>query len=51
MVDKELRNKRSNGKRTCFIHKSATPIDEVEFDPYAEQLNLFNNECEGMCGV
>lgn len=36
-----------------FLHSSCRPINEIEF-PAEEpdrQLNLFENECEGMCGV
>ena len=36
-----------------FLHRSRVPLDEVDFSTDEErgQLNLFNNECEGMCGV
>ncbi len=35
-----------------FLHRSLKPIDQVDFSkPLFEQVNLFNNECEGMCGV
>jgi hypothetical protein len=36
-----------------FIHDSRKPLDQVVFDPSTpdRQINLFNNECEGMCGV
>lgn len=36
-----------------FLHKSCLPIDQVDFSTEEErgQLNMFNNECEGMCGV
>lgn len=33
------------------LHRSMKWIDEVEFDPNANQIDLFGNECEGMCGV
>jgi hypothetical protein len=36
----------------AFFHKSLVPLDEAVFDDSdPNQLNLFNNECEGMCGV
>ena len=40
-------------KRGEFLHPSRKPISEVDFSTEEErgQLNLFNNECEGMCGV
>lgn len=33
-----------------FMHRSCKPIDQVEFTNEA-QVDLFGNECEGMCGV
>jgi len=33
------------------LHRSMKWIDEVDFDPNANQADLFGNECEGMCGV
>lgn len=39
-------------KGVPFLHSSGVPLHEVNFDPKKDdQLNLFNNECEGMCGV
>lgn len=40
-------------KRGQFLHRSKKPISEVDFSTEEErgQLNMFNNECEGMCGV
>jgi len=36
-----------------FLHKSMKPLSEVDFSTEEErgQINLFNSECEGMCGV
>ena len=36
-----------------FVHRSCTPLDEVDFRNLEDmgQLNFFNEECEGMCGV
>jgi hypothetical protein len=33
------------------LHKSMKWIDEVEFDPARNQVDMFGDECEGMCGV
>jgi hypothetical protein len=33
-----------------FAHRRMVPLSEVDFSDKG-QLNLFNNECEGMCGV
>ena len=35
----------------AYLHKDRKPIKEINFDKKENQLNLFNNECEGMCGV
>ena len=35
-----------------FIHPSRLPLDKVKFKKsHGKQLTMFNNECEGMCGV
>lgn len=36
-----------------FMHRSLLPLDQVDLSTAEDhgQLNLFNNECEGMCGV
>lgn len=36
-----------------YLHASRVPLTQVDFSTEEErgQLNLFNNECEGMCGV
>jgi hypothetical protein len=46
-IDKEL------NKRGEYLHSSCVPLSEVDFSTEEErgQLNMFNNECEGMCGV
>jgi len=37
-----------------FLHRSRVPLDQVDFSTLSErngQINLFENECEGVCGV
>ena len=38
-----------------YLHRSCVPIDEVVFKPKTNlkhyQLDLFGNDCSGMCGV
>lgn len=36
-----------------YLHSSMVPISDVDFstEEDAGQINMFNNECEGMCGV
>lgn len=38
---------------TAFLHSSLLPLDQVDFSTEEEhgQLNMFENECAGMCGV
>ncbi len=36
---------------TPFLHPSRVPLNEVKFKDLTEEPGLFNNECEGMCGV
>jgi hypothetical protein len=39
-------------RNELFVHRSLVPLSEVDFsDPNKDQDDLFNNECEGMCGV
>ena len=51
-VDRAIRNQPgSRGQQ--FMHRKLIPIDQVDFSTDADrgQLNMFENECEGMCGV
>lgn len=51
LISKDKR--KSQLKSRVFLHPSLKPISEVDFSTEEErgQLNMFNNECEGMCGV
>lgn len=56
MVDEIIRPGMPGPKRPAgeqwFVHPSRIPLSEVDFTvPVSDQLDLFNNECEGMCGV
>lgn len=37
----------------AFLHRSATPLADVDFDNEEDrgQMTLWDNECEGMCGL
>lgn len=48
-IDREIRSK-SKIQGQIFLHKSGVPLDEAVFADDG-QLDLFVNECEGMCGV
>jgi hypothetical protein len=54
-IDKLIRPGMPGSRRpqSWFIHYSCRPLDEIDFSTPEErgQLDLFNNECEGMCGV
>lgn len=42
-------------KGVPFLHAARQPLGTIDFDALTlqkrAQLNLFQNECEGMCGV
>jgi hypothetical protein len=51
-LDKVIREQpRFHAKQ--YMHRSCVPLDEVDFSTAEErgQADMFNNECEGMCGV
>lgn len=52
-LDVILRRGFGKTSATLFLHPSRKPLFEVDFSTEEErgQLNMFNNECEGMCGV
>lgn len=50
-IDRAIRHSRSKGE--LYLHRQCVPLDQVDFstDEDRGQLNMFLNECEGMCGV
>jgi hypothetical protein len=50
---KKLELDQRNIRDEIFLHRSCIPLDQVEFkkDDKSKQIDMFNNECEGMCGV
>ena len=50
--DKQVRNISRKEDEQLYAHRSCKPLDEVEFNKKEDdkQLDMFNNECEGMCG-
>jgi hypothetical protein len=49
--EKKLQNQtRSILEGMPFLHNSLKPLDEVDFNS-GKRIDLFNNECEGMCGI
>jgi hypothetical protein len=55
-IDERLRSQPAGAfrlKGDLYLHRSCKPLAEVDLSTAEErgQLNLFLNECEGMCGV
>ena len=53
-VDASIRTAMPGVKKSqVFVHKSLKPLDQVDLSTAEDrgQLNLFLNECDGMCGV
>ena len=53
MLDKIIRDPVRGMRGQQFMHRSCVPLDEVDLSTAADhgQVDMFNNECEGMCGV
>lgn len=51
--DKKIRNITRKDDEEIFTHRSCVPLDQVEFkkEEKSKQIDMFNDECEGMCGV
>ena len=51
-VDAAIRQQ-SGMKGQQFMHRSCVPLDQVDLSTAEDhgQVDMFNNECEGMCGV
>ena len=51
--DKKIRNITRKDDEEIFTHRSCLPLDQVEFNKKekSKQIDMFNDECEGMCGV
>jgi hypothetical protein len=54
-IDKVIRDGFSSAEkgRKLYLHRSSVALAEIDFRNAEDmgQLNMFNNECEGMCGV
>lgn len=51
--DEQIRHGLPAVKGDVFVHRSCLPLAEVDFSTDEElgQINLFESECEGLCGV
>jgi hypothetical protein len=50
-VDRAVRTGFRGIRGEVYLHRSAVPLDKVELAADRGQLDLWPNECEGMCGV
>lgn len=48
--DQSVRHDLVGVEHPVYLHKSLTPLAEVQFDE-ADMVGGFSNECKGMCGV
>lgn len=49
-IDKLVRNL-PQFKGKAYLHRSGKPLDEVDFQENQMDIDMFLNECEGMCGI
>jgi len=51
-VDRMIREGGTSGSKQ-YMHRSLKPLDEIDFRNLEDmgQLNMFEEDCEGMCGV
>ena len=49
--DKKIRDISKDPNMKNYTHRSCKPLDEVDFNPDDNQLDMFDNACEGLCGV
>lgn len=52
-LDRLIRTGLRGIRGEVFLHRSAVPLDEADLSTDADrgQVDLFVNECEGMCGL
>jgi len=52
-VDRAIRTGLRGIRRAVFLHRSGVPLDEVDLSTATDHglLDLWPNECEGMCGL
>lgn len=50
-IDRAIRQVRSHKNVELYIHPSNKPIEKVNFNEINLQMNLWDEECTGICGV
>lgn len=53
IIDKRIRNGVRGTTQKLYLHRSLKPLDEIDFRNAEDfgQQSMFDDECEGMCGV
>ena len=53
-IDEMIRGGVRGTTQKLYLHQTMQPLSQVDFGEQMdkkEQIDLFGNECEGMCGV
>ena len=52
-IDRLVRTGFRNLRGEVYLHRSCVPLDEADLDTLEDrgQLNMFGNDCSGLCGV
>ena len=52
-IDQIIREPAKGMRGQQYMHRSCVPLDQVDLSASTDrgQVDMFNNECEGMCGV
>lgn len=50
-IDAAIREPVRGQRGQQYMHAERRPMAEIDFNAADAQIDLFNNECEGMCGV
>jgi hypothetical protein len=52
-IDQTIKRGVKGYKEELFMHNSRVPLEDIDFRSLEDmgQINMFENECEGMCGV
>ena len=52
-LDEAIRNRTKNKVDQFFLHKTCVPLNKIDFnkDTKLKQLDLFTEECDGICAL
>ena len=50
-MDELIRQGVKGTTEKLYLHRSMKPLKDCDFDPDRDQFDLFDEDCEGMCGV